>query len=270
MSLGLTHGSRPQNTIARAISTTVCRGLATERVTREPQRQTTKKRMTIRPTNEINSWKIASLNIKGKRYSNKKSKYKDIVTTIQLKKITILAVQETKLKEKEEEDIMKENPKIMIISNDGNSKAGVAFMINNDYIKDKTENQWNHTVIIKGRVLTIQIKRNEQEYTIMNVYMPNRQKEKIKTINEIKEHIKKIENPNNLIITGDFNFVTDALDRLPPHKDNNRISKNWTNITNEYKLIDRWQKENRLERQFTYTQGKSLARLDRIYTTKEI
>jgi len=165
---------------------------------------------------------------------------------------------------------MKENPKIMIISNDGNSKAGVAFIINNDYIKDKTENQWNYTVIIKGRVLTIQIKRNEQEYTIMNVYMPNRQKEKIKTINEIKEHIKKIENPNNLIITGDFNFVTDALDRLPPHKDNNRISKNWTNITNEYKLIDGWQKENKLERQFTYTQGKSLARLDRIYTTKEI
>jgi len=100
MSLGLTHGSRPQNTIARAISTTVCRGLATERVTREPQRQTTKERMTIRPTNEIDSWKIASLNIKGKRYSNKKSKYKDIVTTIQLKKITILAVQETKLKKK--------------------------------------------------------------------------------------------------------------------------------------------------------------------------
>jgi len=269
MSLGSTHGSRPQNTTARAISTTICRGLATERVTQEPQRQTTKKRMTIRPTNEIDSWKIASLNIKEKRYSNKKSKYKDIVTTIRLKKITILAVQETKLKEKEEKDIIKENPRITIISNNGNSKAGVAFIINNDYIKNKTKNQWNHTVIIKGRVLTIQIKRNEQEYTIMNVYMPNEQKEKIKTINEIKEHIKKIENPNNLI-TEDFNFVTDTLDRSPPYKNNNRISENWTNITNEYKLIDGWQKENKLERQFTYTQEKSLARLDRIYTIKEI
>jgi len=74
----------------------------------------------------------------------------------------------------------------------------------------------------------------------MNVYMPNDQKGKIETINKIKEHMKTIENQNNLIITGDFNFVTDALDRSPPHKDNNQISKSWTNIISEYKLVDGW------------------------------
>jgi len=104
----------------------------------------------------------------------------------------------------------------------------------------------------------------------MNVYMPNDQKGKMETINKIKEHIKIIESPNNLIITEDFNFVTNALDRSPPHKDNNQISESWINITNEYKLIDGWRKSNKPERQFTYTQEKSLARLDRIYTTKEI
>jgi len=36
--------------------------------------------------NKINSWKIASLNVKVKRYSNRKSRYKDIATTIRLKK----------------------------------------------------------------------------------------------------------------------------------------------------------------------------------------
>jgi len=100
--------------------------------------------------------------------------------------------------------------------------------------------------------------------------MPNDQKGKMETINKIKEHIKIIESPNNLIITEDFNFVTNALDRSPPHKDNNQISESWINITNEYKLIDGWRKSNKPERQFTYTQEKSLARLDRIYTTKEI
>jgi len=195
--------------------------------------------MITTPISKIDLWKVVLLNIKGKRYSNRKSKYKDIATTIQLKKITILAIQETKLKEKEE-NIMKENPRITIISNNDDSKAGVAFIINNDNMKEDTENKWNHTIIIKGRVLTIEIRKNEQDYTIINVYMPNDQKGKIETINKIKEHMKTIENPNNLIITGDFNFVTDALDRSPPHKDNNQISESWTNTTSEYKLIDRW------------------------------
>jgi len=189
---------------------------------------------------KINSWKIVSLNVKEKRYSNQKSKYKDIVTTIRLKKITILAVQETKLKEKEEENLMKENPKITIISNSNNSKAGVAFIIDNNDIKENPENQWNYTIVVKGRVLTIQIRKNDQDYTIMNVYIPNKQKEKIETMNKIREHIRKIKDQNSLIITEDFNFVTDALDRSPPHKDNNKISKKWTNITNKYNLIDSW------------------------------
>ena len=190
--------------------------------------------------NKINSWKIVSLNVKKKRYSNQKSKYKDIVTTIRLKKITILAVQETKLKEKEEENLMKENPKITIISNSNNSKAGVAFIIDNNDIKKNPENQWNYTIVVKGRVLTIQIRKNDQDYTIMTVYIPNKQKEKIETMNKIREHIRKIKDQNSLIITEDFNFVTDALDRSPPHKDNNKISKKWTNITNKYNLIDSW------------------------------
>ena len=189
--------------------------------------------------NKINSWKIVSLNVKKKRYSNQKSKYKDIVTTIRLKKITILAVQETKLKEKEE-NLMKKNPKITIISNSNNSKAGVAFIINNNNIKENPENQWNHTIVVKGRVLTIQIRKNDQDYTIINVYMPNEQKEKIETMNKIREHIRKIKDQNSLIITEDFNFVTNALDRSPPYKDNNKISKKWTNITNKYNLIDGW------------------------------
>jgi len=74
----------------------------------------------------------------------------------------------------------------------------------------------------------------------MNVYIPNKQKEKIETINKIREHIRKIKDQNSLIITEDFNFVTDALDRSPLHKDNNKISKKWTNITNKYNLIDSW------------------------------
>jgi len=55
ISLGSTYGSRPQNTTARAISTTACRGLATEGVILESHRQITKENKTTPPMNKINS-----------------------------------------------------------------------------------------------------------------------------------------------------------------------------------------------------------------------
>ena len=73
--------------------------------------------MTTTPMNKIDSQKIALLNVKGKQYTNRKFKYKDIAKTIRLKKIAILAIQKTKEKEKEEENLIKENPRITIISN---------------------------------------------------------------------------------------------------------------------------------------------------------
>jgi len=36
---------------------------------------------------------------------------------------------------------MKENPRITIISNNNDSKAGVAFIINNDNMKENAENK---------------------------------------------------------------------------------------------------------------------------------
>jgi len=60
---------------------------------------------------------IASLNIRGKQYSNKKSKYKDLMTLMRHNKIALLALQETKLSDKDKETIEKENPRLAIKSN---------------------------------------------------------------------------------------------------------------------------------------------------------
>jgi len=83
----------------------------------------------------------------------------NIAITIRLKKIAILVIQKTKLEEKKEENLMKKNPRITIISNNRDSKARVVFIINNDNIKESTNNQWNHTIII--RVSVIQIRKNK-------------------------------------------------------------------------------------------------------------
>jgi len=61
--------------------------------------------------NKIDSWKLVPLNIKGKRYTNRNFKYKDIATTVRLKKIAILTIQKTKLKEKKEKKSNKRKSK---------------------------------------------------------------------------------------------------------------------------------------------------------------
>jgi len=54
---------------------------------------------------------------------------------IRQKGIAIMALQETKLSEKDTETIEKENPRLAIESNPNNRRAGITFTINKDIIK---------------------------------------------------------------------------------------------------------------------------------------
>jgi len=118
---------------------------------------------------------VASLNIRGKQYSNKESKYKDLITQMRHKRIAVIVLQETKLSEKDTEIIEKENPGLAIESNLSNRKAGTAFVINKDIVKwDIEENKpWKHKILEKGRISKIQLEYDGYTLTIINVYMPN-------------------------------------------------------------------------------------------------
>ena len=125
-----------QNIIAKASSEPVCGNLAGERVQLGvphpvPKRPNHKSKK----TSNKQALLIVSLNIRGKWYSNKKSKYKDLITLIRQKGIAIMALQETKLSEKDIETIEKENPRLAIESNPNNRRAGTTFTINKDIIK---------------------------------------------------------------------------------------------------------------------------------------
>ena len=42
----------------------------------------------------------------------------------------------------------------------------------------------------------------------------------------------------------DFNFATDALDKSPPHNNNEKICEKWIEIIEKYQLTDKWRKAN--------------------------
>jgi len=186
------------------------------------------------------------------------------------KRIAVIALQETKLSEKDTKIIEKENLELIIESNPSNRKAGTAFVINKDIVKwDTEENKpWKHEILEKGKIAKMQLEYSDYTLTIINVYMPNTQSEKAELIENLRTHLENKQERDNILIAGDFNLVTNEQDRLPPHLDDTRLVDSWTAIETKNDLIDGWRLIHENKRQFTYKQSNSLERIDRIYTTR--
>lgn len=211
---------------------------------------------------------IASLNIKGQYQNNKESKYTALSTITRKNKILCLALQETKLKPSDEPLIENIAPKVTLINNpldDDSRSAGTAFILNNDLMKNKS---YQHEILIEGRAARLKLTLNdEQSIDIINIYCPNSTQEKITFLNKLHNIIEKIDDWNQPILVGDFNFVEDAIDRLPAHPDEPQILDAFNKIKNKLKLVDGWRENNLFERQYTFEKQNpdALARIDRIY-----
>lgn len=71
------------------------------------------------------------------------------------------------------------------------------------------------------------------------------------------------------ILLGDFNFIGDALDRLPSRYDSENITDSFLVLKSNLDLCDGWQQAKPDDITFTYSQspaqGGSSSRIDRIY-----
>ena len=50
---------------------------------------------------------------------------------------------------------------------------------------------------------------------------------------------------------GDFNCVENAIDRSPPHRDNEKVVASLSKITMQNKLIDVWRMQNPTDKNFS-------------------
>jgi len=94
------------------------------------------------------------------------------MTLMRLKKIAVIALQETKLSEKDKETIEKENPGLALKSNPNDRRAGAAFAINKDIIRwdASVEKPWKHETIERGRILKLHLEWNDYTMTVYAQY----------------------------------------------------------------------------------------------------
>ena len=277
---------KPKNTNAKSVR--FVEGLKDPKVTKPrnlpPPPEQMRERIHALPASAINkkwgeTWskigvtqgiKIATLNVRGKSFANGKSKYKNLTTIIRKSKIAILAVQETRLDENAAALLQQQNPKI-IIENNGTStnKEGVGFIINKDLLKNK---KWKHTILIPGRASRLEIDWTEDNgLDLIVIYAPNETNEKIQYFKTLEKEIDKIKDWSSPILLGDFNFVEDAIDRLPHREDDKRILDAFNHLKTKMKWIDGWRTMRPPEKEYTFLQEgtSSMSRIDRIYMQEE-
>ena len=154
--------------------------------------------------------KILNVNINGI-----KSKYEKIVEYINNNKYDIVNLQEVHLKRKETNIISKleDDTKSFAFINSSHSQHGVITLIRNNILQFKTKQIESKENEFLNRFLHIQIETDEI-INIINIYAPvnGQNYEKLYFYQKLKEHLSKFKN-QIIILSGDFNYVTDKEDR---------------------------------------------------------
>lgn len=222
-------------------------------------------------------WIVSSLNMKGQGSQQpEQSKWSEINSMMREKQISLLTLQETRLSDEYTNKVWALYGKRLSIhfsssTENATGKSGVAVVLNKDLVKmDHVES----TKLIPGRVLLIRVPwHGGATFTWLAIYAPNKEaesKEMWKMLMQLWDDLK-LPIPDRM--SGDFNFVEDAMDRLLDHEDNKAIVEAFQAFHKMLKLQDRWHATNPNTKEYTYTQmagNFSRSWIDRIYVSNTV
>ncbi|KAK0477655.1 Endonuclease/exonuclease/phosphatase, partial [Armillaria novae-zelandiae] len=222
-------------------------------------------------------WTIESLNMKGRgAQSAAKSKWSEINSMMRERHIGILTLQETHLTEEYTDEIHQLFGKRLSVHfsacrSNSSGKAGVAIVLNKDLVPtDDVE----ITELVHGRAMLIQAPWHAGTLlTWLAIYAPNNEKESKEMWENLTRLWSDLKLPQLDGMSGDFNFVEDAIDRIPAHGDSQALVKAFQEFKGKRRLKDGWRHINPERREYTYTQmsGKfSRSRIDRIYVSDKV
>jgi len=201
---------------------------------------------TISTKNELLT--VSSFNCRGLGID---TKLKTVIDWLKTNHNGIILLQETHTTVNDEDKFKKLWGNEIIFNHGTSSRCGIAILLPfklSYKIKDIVSDN-------KGRFLLLNIAIDENEYVIINIYAPTKDK-----INDQIEFLKYVElkianyRGNNIIMGGDFNVcLNNNID-----KDGGKVekastyNKNLHDFIEDYRLVDIWRQRNKNKKLFTW------------------
>ncbi|MBW0569706.1 hypothetical protein O181_109421 [Austropuccinia psidii MF-1] len=206
-----------------------------------------------------------TLNVRGLVSHHKQISLQDFSTQTSA---SLLFLQETNLSE--ESQIICPQPFHYILNSPVQQSSGVAIAINQEFFQEiKIKNHQNP---VQGYLQVLEFTFQQQDYHLINVYMPHNSELATEVIQKINEQLYTIKEETILILAGDWNVTLKEEDRRNCSEIRTHLAQNVSIILNQHNLIDVWREEHPNKKQYTFRglhQNHPMARLDRIYTKKK-
>lgn len=148
---------------------------------------------------------------------------------------------------------------------------GVAFVINKRILGES--GKAHTTEIVPGRAMKLTLEWEARgTLTITNIYAPNGASENAAFWRTLNREESQGGMGDTDVMLGDFNLVTDAMDRLPARNDQEEPVAELAGLIESKNLFDGWREENPTERGYTFLQDSTMSqsRIDRIYAKRSM
>jgi exonuclease III len=193
------------------------------------------------------AYTICTLNVRGLVNFKKRQ---EVFHWLKSKKYKIILLQETHLTADNIDKWKTEWQGDIFVSSPNSNSQGVAILISPD--NSNEINIINYKEVSKGRLIALELKLNEEEFTIINIYGPNNDDVSIFTVleNYLYANCEK-----KFIIGGDFNTILDLkMDKQNGRSDTHRKCREKIQcIIRNFALIDIWRFLNPKKQQYTWS-----------------
>ena len=196
----------------------------------------------------MNDLKILSWNVRGCRNFDKRL---SAFRILKQKNPSICMLQECHVLESELKEWESNWGVGKVFLNPGsNRSAGQAFLLSSNY--DIIE----HQIIEKGRLHLLKFRTLDTVITLINVYAPNIDSDRVICFNKMVELLSTYDFGNRVILGGDFNVVLQRQGKSGGQYCSSKSQQLLGNILESYRLIDIWRLKNKTVRKYTWSQKK--------------
>jgi len=181
---------------------------------------------------------------------------------------SIVCLQETNLKE--DSSLIHQLNSHFFINSPVQPQSGVAIALCDTLYQD-TE-IIAHQNLIPGYLQALHFKLKQNEYHIVNLYMPQVFANAQKLVDKLNRYLKKIDEKSILVLAGDWNATLHDIDRLNSVEIRTQLVCELRTLITENNLEDVWRNFNPNKKQFTFKsllKNSPMSRLDRIYLMKK-